>query len=121
MGRRLYYQDSYGRVQDVDGTFIWTAGHDQRQCSLSTVSFAAAIVGGPEPQSSWSAHSEARTNDLDGGENVGDQLDLPAGGCEDGAVAITEGDRTPRVAAPSFRAEYLRLEVAPPQAATACK
>ncbi len=44
-------------------------------------------------------------NDLDGGENVGDQLDLPAGGCEDGAVAITEGDRTPRAAAPSFRAD----------------
>ena len=98
----------------VDGTFIWTASHDQRQCSLSTVSFAAAIVVGPEPRSSWSAHSEARTKDLDGGENVGDQLDLPAGGCEDGAVAITEGDRTPRVAAPSCRAEYLRLEVAPP-------
>ena len=56
---------------------------------------------------SWNAHSEARTNDLDGGENVGDQLDLPAGGCEDGAVAITEGDRTPRAAAPSFRAERL--------------
>ena len=84
-------------------------------------SFAAAIVAGPEPRSSWSAHSEARTNDLDGGENVGDQLDPPAGGCEDGAVAITEGDRTPRVAAPSFRAEYLRLEVAPPQAASACR
>jgi hypothetical protein len=44
-------------------------------------------------------------SDLDGGENVGDQLDLPAGGCQDGAVAITEGDRTPRAAAPSFRAE----------------
>ena len=42
----------------VDGTFIWTASHDQRQCSLSTVSFAAAIVVGPEPRSSWSAHSE---------------------------------------------------------------
>src|ERR1039457_6426318 len=90
----------------VDGTFIWTASHDQRQCSLSTVSFADAIVVGPEPRSSWSAHSEARTNDLDGGEKVGDQLDLPAGGCEDGAVvAITEGDRTPRAAAPSFRAD----------------
>jgi hypothetical protein len=89
----------------VDGTFIWTASHDQWQCSLSTVSFPAAIVLGPEPRSSWSAHSEARTNDLDGGENVGDQLDLPAGGCEDGAVAITEGDRTLRAAAPSFRAE----------------
>ncbi len=89
----------------VDGTFIWTASHDQWQCSLSTVSFAAAIVIGPEPRSSWSARSEARTNDLDGGENFGDQLDLPAGGCEDGAVAITEDDRTPRAAAPSFRAE----------------
>jgi hypothetical protein len=44
----------------------------------------------------WSARSQARTNDLDGGENVGGQLDLPAGGCEDSAVAITEGDRTPR-------------------------
>jgi len=107
--------------RDVDGTFIWTASHDQRQCSLSTVSFAGAIVAGPEPRSSWSAHSEARTNDLYGGENVGDQLDLPAGGCEDDAVAITEGNRTPRVAAPSFRAEYLRLEVAPPQAASACR
>src|SRR6266487_752253 len=52
-----------------------------------------------------SARSEARMSDLDGGENVGDQLDLPAGGCQDGAVAITEGDRTPRAAAPSFRAE----------------
>lgn len=66
----------------VDGTFIWTASHDQRQCSLSTVSFAGVIVAGPEPRSSWSAHSEARTNDLDGGENVGDQLDLPAGGAK---------------------------------------
>ena len=47
----------------------------------------------------------ARTNDLDGGENVGDQLDLPAGGCEDGAVAITEGDRTPEAATPSCRAD----------------
>jgi hypothetical protein len=121
MGRRLYYQDGYCRVQDVDGTFIWTASHDQRQGSLSTVSFAAAIVVGPEPRSSWSAHSKARTNDLDGGENVGDQLDLPAGGCEDGALAITEGDRTPRVAAPSCRAEYLQLEVALPQAASACR
>jgi hypothetical protein len=27
---------------------------------------------------------------------AGDQLDLRAGGCEDGAVAITEGDRTPK-------------------------
>ena len=93
----------------VDGTFIWTASHDQRQCSLSTVSFAAAIVDGPEPRFSWSARSEARTNDLDGGENVGDQLDLPAGGCEDGAVAITEGDRTPRAAAPLFRASLPTL------------
>lgn len=41
-----------------------------------------AIVVGPEPRSSWSTHSEARTNDLDGGENVGDQLDLPAGGAK---------------------------------------
>jgi hypothetical protein len=72
---------------------------------LATASFAAAIVVCPEPRSSWSARSEARTNDLDGGENVGDQLDLPAGGCGDGAVAITEGDRTLRAAAPSFRAE----------------
>ncbi|MGO9192583.1 MAG: hypothetical protein ACLP8X_29585, partial [Streptosporangiaceae bacterium] len=51
------------------------------------------------------------TNDLDGGENVGDQLDLPAGGYEDGAVAITEGDRTPRAPAPSFHilpAEYFQ-------------
>ena len=68
-------------------------------------SFAAAIVVGPGPWSSWSAHSEARTNDLDGGENVGDQLDLPAGGCEDGAVAITGGDRTPEAATPSCRAD----------------
>jgi hypothetical protein len=65
------------------------------------------LLSAREPRSSWSARSEARTNDLDGGENVGDQLDLPAGGCEDGAVAITEGDRTPRAAAPSFRAERL--------------
>lgn len=28
----------------VDGMFIWTASHDQRQCSLSTVSIAVAIV-----------------------------------------------------------------------------
>ncbi len=94
-----------GGFTGVDGTFTWTASHDQRQCSLSTVSFAAAIVVGPEPRSSWSARSEASTNDLDGGENVGDQLDLPAGGCEDGAVAITEGVRTPRAAAPSFRSD----------------
>ena len=39
---------------------------------------------------------------LDGGENVGGRLDLPAGSCEVGAVAITEGDRTPRAAARSF-------------------
>ena len=39
---------------------------------------------------------------LDGGENVGGQLDLPAGSCEVGAMAITEGDRTPRAAARSF-------------------
>jgi len=29
-------------------------------------------------------------DDLDGGENAGGQLDLPAGGREVGAVAITE-------------------------------
>lgn len=61
------WREFAGRVKaGVDGTFIWTASHDQRQCSLSTVSFAAAIVVGPEPRSSWSTHSEARTNDLDG-------------------------------------------------------
>src|SRR5467141_2609029 len=71
--------------------------HDQRQCSVSTVSFAVAITVGPEPWSiRWDARSEARTNDQDGGENVRGQPDLPAGGCEDSAVAITEGDRTPR-------------------------
>jgi len=76
---------------------------------LSTVSFAAAIVVGPEPRSSWSAHGEARTNDLGGDENVSDQLDLPAGGCEDGAMAITESDQTPRAAARSFRADPCRI------------
>jgi hypothetical protein len=54
-----------------------------------------AIVVGLEPPSSRSAGSEARTNDLDGGKNVRYQLDLPADGCEDGAAAIAEGDRTP--------------------------
>ncbi|SRR6266704_908885 len=48
----------------------------------------------PQPRSEWSARSEARTNDLDGGQNVGGQLGLPAGAREEGA-AITEGDRTP--------------------------
>ena len=44
-----------------------------------------------------SARREAtRTNDLDGGEDVGGQLDLPAVGCEDGGVVITESDRAPR-------------------------
>jgi hypothetical protein len=90
----------------VDGTFIWTRSHDQRRCSSSTVSFAVAIAVGPEQRSiKWSARSEARTSDLDGGENVGGQLDQPAGSCEDSAVAITEGDRTPGAAARSFRAE----------------
>jgi hypothetical protein len=32
---------------------------------------------------------------LDGGQNPGGQLDPPVGGCEDGAVVVTEGDRTP--------------------------
>ncbi len=41
------------------------------------------------------------TNDLDGGQNVGGQLGLPTGGCEEGA-AITEGAWTPWAAAPSF-------------------
>jgi hypothetical protein len=71
-----------------------------------------AIVVGPAPQSRGSARSEARTNDLDGGESVGDQLDLPAGGCEDGAVAITEDNRTPKAAAPSFGACRLGAESA---------
>ena len=87
----------------VDGTFIKTAsqinGNAPYLPSPSRLRLLSArnrgLVGAPT----------ARTNDLDGGENVGDQLDLPAGGCEDGAVAITEGDRTPRAAAPSFRAE----------------
>src|ERR1019366_9619134 len=78
----------------VDGTFIWTASHDQRQCSSCTVFFTVAIAVCPQPRSTWSARSEARTNDLDGGQNVGGQLGLPAGGREEGA-AITEGDRTP--------------------------
>ena len=45
----------------VDGAFIWTPSHDQRQCSLSTVSFAVAIVVGPELRSRWSGRSEAKT------------------------------------------------------------
>src|SRR5262249_54579088 len=54
---------------------------------------------------SISARSEARTNDLDGGENVGGEVDLPA------AVANMMGWQSqkvtglPRTGAPSFRAE----------------
>jgi len=36
---------------------------------LHRASFVAAIPAGPEPRSRWSATSEARTNDLDGGED----------------------------------------------------
>jgi len=48
-------------------------------------------------------------DDLDAGEHAGGQPDLPADGCEIGAVAITEGDRAARAAAPSFRADSLGL------------
>src|SRR5450755_3962574 len=93
----------------VDGTFIWTASHDQRQCSSCTIFFTVAIAVCPQPRSTWSARSEARSNDLDGGQNVGGQLGLPAGGREE-AAAVTEGDRTPWTAAPSFRADSARLD-----------
>ena len=46
-------------IPRVDGTFIWIASHDQRQCSLSTVSCAVAIAAGPQPRSRWGARSEA--------------------------------------------------------------
>lgn len=66
---------------------------DQRQCSLSTVSFAVATAAGPELRSRYQRPQRGE-DDLNGGKNASGQLDLSAGGCEVGAVAITEGDRT---------------------------
>ncbi len=59
----------------VDGTFIRTPSHDQRQCSSSTVSFAVAIAVGPEarPQTASlrvSYRRRAQKSERDAG-NVG--------------------------------------------------
>src|SRR5258708_36881197 len=55
-------------------------------------------------------------DDLGGGEYAGDHLDLPAGGCEVGAVAITEGDRRSRgrCAVIPRRSPILRALATPP-------
>src|SRR5262245_183610 len=55
----------------VDGAFIWTSSHDQRLRPLATALLRSWLRSpvGPEPQSTWSARSEVRTNDLDGQRN----------------------------------------------------
>jgi hypothetical protein len=54
--------------------------------SLPSLSRLRPLSAGQRPQRG--------EDDLNGGKNPSGQLDLPAGGCEVGAVAITEGDRT---------------------------
>ena len=62
-----------------DRAAVWTASHDQRQCSLCTVSFTVAIAVCLQPRCGLSARSEARTNSLDGSQSIGGQLGLPTG------------------------------------------
>jgi hypothetical protein len=47
-------------LASVDGTLIWSPSHDQRQCSLSTVSFAVTIAVGPDTCGPGQRRSEAK-------------------------------------------------------------
>ena len=65
----------------VDGTFTWTAGHDQRLCSSCTVALhAPSSYGCDRCLPATAVHVErpqrGEDNDLDGGQNVGGQLGL---------------------------------------------
>jgi hypothetical protein len=50
------------------------------------------VRGGDRPVPNWVERPQRGEDDLDGGAVAGGQPDLPAGGCEAGAVAITEGE-----------------------------
>jgi hypothetical protein len=78
----------------VGGIFIWLPSHDQRQRSFHTAFLhCCGPLGGPEPGSRWSARSEARTNDLEAGE---DRPTLGRGGKPCPHLALPNHNQTVR-------------------------